>query len=131
MNDISWYRRIFLAPYQSTKTFSLLPPRTGCIRMAPQYSHHFLTYLCRPPDPTPPLFMPTDSSYSSILNRFILINSGKSSNTILFKSFLSISQLVSTSGTELSQQQELKTTYTLTWPTFDLNVLIIFQTINF
>ena len=27
------------------------------------------------------------------------------------------------SGAELSQQQELKTTYTLTWPTFDLNVL--------
>ena len=31
------------------------------------------------------------------------------------------------SGAELSQQQELKTTYTLTWPTFDSNVFIIFQ----
>ena len=81
-----------------------------------------LTYLCRPPAPTPPVpaysLLPAAATAafltgfsSSILVRVVL--------PYYLKSFLSIAQLVSMSGTELCKQQELKTTYTLTWPTFD------------
>ena len=72
------------------------------------------------PPPHPTAAAATASTFTG-LSPSTLVRSLIFSFIIFFKE--SKYKLDPMSGAELSQQQELKTTYTLTWPTFDLNVL--------